>query len=91
MGFRIGKSGTPVNTELTDRPAGNPRKHWASGQLLRKRPFYAGFGAGRQWLYRLYGETRQYTPIIFGMGLGARFGEMAADGFRAACMLFCEF
>ena len=46
VGLQAGKSGTPVNTGLTDRHARNPRKHWAGGQPLRKRPFYAGCGAG---------------------------------------------
>ena len=32
----------------SDRHAGNPRKHWAGGQAFRKRPFYAGCGAGRR-------------------------------------------
>ena len=37
---------TRVNTGLAGRQAGNPRKHWASGQGLRRCPFYAGFRAG---------------------------------------------
>ena len=37
---------TRVNTGLAGRQAGNARKQWAGGQGLRKRPFYAGFGAG---------------------------------------------
>ena len=37
---------TPVNSGLAGRQAGNPRKQWAGGQGLRKRPFYAGFRAG---------------------------------------------
>ena len=36
------------------------------------------------------GTARQYAPVIFGMGLCGCFGEMAADGFRAAFMLFRE-
>ena len=76
MGFRIGKSGTPVNTGLADRLPGNPRKHWAGGQPLRKRPFYAGFGAGRQRQYRAgaslpaaaeRNDLPAYTPRLLGV------------------------
>ena len=44
--LRAGRPETRVNSGLADRQAGNPRKHWAGGQPLRKRPFYAGCGAG---------------------------------------------
>ena len=44
--MRAGRPDVPVNIGLADRQAGNPRKHWISGQPLRKRPFYAGFRAG---------------------------------------------
>ena len=36
------------------------------------------------------GAARQDAPVIFGMGLSACFGEMAADGFRTASMLLCK-
>ena len=44
--FPASRPKTRIDTGLADRPAGNPRKHWAGGQLLRKRPFYAGCDAG---------------------------------------------
>ena len=44
--LRAGRPEARVNSGLADRQAGNPRKHWAGGQPLRKHPFYAGFGAG---------------------------------------------
>jgi len=44
--LRAGRLETHVNTGLEDRQAGNPRKQWAGGQGLWKRPFYAGFRAG---------------------------------------------
>ena len=37
---------TRVNSGISGRYAENPRKHWAGGQPIRKRPFYAGFRAG---------------------------------------------
>ena len=44
--LRAGSLETHVNTGLEDRQAGNPRKQWAGGRGLWKRPFYAGFRAG---------------------------------------------
>ena len=44
--LRAGRPETRVNSGLADRLPGTPRKHWAGGQVLRRRPFYAGFGAG---------------------------------------------
>ena len=35
-----------VNRAFAGRQAGNPRKHWASGQGLRRCPFYVGFRVG---------------------------------------------
>ena len=43
---RAGSLETRVNSGLADRLPGNPRKQWASGQEIRRWPFYAGFGAG---------------------------------------------
>ena len=43
--LRTGSLETRVNTGLADSQVGNARKHWASGQYLRRCPFYAGFGA----------------------------------------------
>ena len=39
-------SKTLVSRAFAGRQAGNARKHWASGQPLRKCPFYAWFRAG---------------------------------------------
>ena len=44
--LRAGRLETRVNSGLADRQPGNARKHWASGQPLRKSPFYAGFRVG---------------------------------------------
>jgi len=44
--LRAGRLETRVNSGLAGRQAGNARKHWAGGQGLRKRPFYAGFKVG---------------------------------------------
>ena len=44
--LRAGRPETRVNSGLEDRQSGNPRKQWAGGQGLWKRPFYAGFRAG---------------------------------------------
>ena len=51
--LRAGRPETRVNSGLADRQAGNPRKHWAGGQPLRKRPFYAAAG---QALLRVFGH-----------------------------------
>ena len=67
-----GKPEVPVNTGLADRPAGNPRKHWAGWQPLRKRPFYAGCGAGGVRVFGRGGYSdgdafpRHGAPICFG-------------------------
>ena len=44
--LRVDRPETRVNSGLADRQPGNARKHWASGQPLRKSPFYAGFRVG---------------------------------------------
>ena len=44
--LRAGRPETRVNSGLAGRLSGNARKHWAGGQGLRKRPFYAGFKVG---------------------------------------------
>ena len=44
--LRAGEPETRVNSGLAGRQAGNARKHWASGQCLRRCPFFAGFTAG---------------------------------------------
>jgi len=44
--LRAGRPETLVNTGLAGRQVGNARKQWASGQPIRRCPFYAGFGAG---------------------------------------------
>ena len=40
--FSHDSPGIRINTGLAGRHAGNPRKQWASGQVTRKRPIYAG-------------------------------------------------
>ena len=44
--FRVGRLETPVEWAFQLGLPGNPRKQWASGQPIRRCPFYAGFGAG---------------------------------------------
>ena len=44
--LRVGCPETRVEWAFQLWVAGNARKHWAGGQGLRKRPFYAGFRAG---------------------------------------------
>ena len=44
--LRAGRLETRVEWSFQPWVVGNTRKHWASGQVLRRCPFYAGFGVG---------------------------------------------
>ena len=44
--FPASRPKTRIDTGLADRHAGNPHKHWAGKQPLRRCPFYAGCEVG---------------------------------------------
>ena len=79
--LQAGRPEAPVNIGLADRQAGNPRKHWAGGQPLRKHPFYAGFGAGV--VADIVGGLRQLAVIQLAMLLSCAAGS-ATQGTVAA-------
>ena len=84
--LRAGRLGAPVNSGLADRQAGNPCKHWAGGQPLRKRPFYAGCGAGGVRVFGRGGYSdddaspRRVAPIRSGYFCKGSWWLLERDG-----------